>query len=77
MTYSSAVEYLYGLQKHGIKLGLHNIQALLARLGQPQRRYRTIHIGGNKRQGINRRHDGVDSAGGTLPGGVVYLASPD
>jgi len=51
MTYSSAVEYLYGLQKHGIKLGLHNIQALLARLDQPQRRYRAIHIAGTNGKG--------------------------
>jgi dihydrofolate synthase/folylpolyglutamate synthase len=51
MTYSSAVEYLYGLQKHGIKLGLHNIHALLARLDQPQRRYRAIHIAGTNGKG--------------------------
>ncbi|MGH7257620.1 MAG: bifunctional folylpolyglutamate synthase/dihydrofolate synthase, partial [Nitrospiraceae bacterium] len=51
MTYSSAVEYLYGLQKHGIKLGLHNIQALLARLDQPQRRYRVFHIAGTNGKG--------------------------
>jgi dihydrofolate synthase/folylpolyglutamate synthase len=51
MTYSSAVEYLYGLQKHGIKLGLHNIQALLDGLDHPQRRYRVIHIAGTNGKG--------------------------
>jgi len=51
MTYSSAVEYLYGLQKHGVKLGVHNIQALLARLAHPQRRYRAIHIAGTNGKG--------------------------
>ena len=51
MTYSSAVEYLYGLQKHGIKLGLHNIRAILSRLERPERRYRTIHIAGTNGKG--------------------------
>lgn len=51
MTYASAVEYLYGLQKHGIKLGLHNIRAILSRLGRPDRRYRAIHIAGTNGKG--------------------------
>lgn len=51
MTYSSAVEYLYGLQKHGIKLGLHNIRTLLDRLDRPERRYRSIHIAGTNGKG--------------------------
>jgi dihydrofolate synthase/folylpolyglutamate synthase len=51
MTYSSAVEYLYGLQKHGIKLGLHNIRAILSRLAHPDRRYRAIHIAGTNGKG--------------------------
>lgn len=51
MTYSAAVEFLYRLQKHGIKLGLDQIQALLARLGEPQQRYRVIHIAGTNGKG--------------------------
>jgi dihydrofolate synthase/folylpolyglutamate synthase len=51
MTYASAVEYLYGLQKHGIKLGLHNTRTILARLGHPERRYRAIHIAGTNGKG--------------------------
>jgi dihydrofolate synthase/folylpolyglutamate synthase len=51
MTYASAVEYLYGLQKHGIKLGLHNIRAILSRLGRPDLRYRAIHIAGTNGKG--------------------------
>ena len=51
MTYASAVEFLYGLQKHGIKLGLHNIRAVLSRLKRPDRRYRTIHIAGTNGKG--------------------------
>lgn len=51
MTYSSAVEYLYRLQKHGIKLGLETMTALMGRLGMPQIRYRTLHIAGTNGKG--------------------------
>ncbi|NOT23940.1 MAG: bifunctional folylpolyglutamate synthase/dihydrofolate synthase [Nitrospiraceae bacterium] len=51
MTYSSAVTYLYSLQKHGIKLGLSTMAELLARLGMPQNRYRTLHIAGTNGKG--------------------------
>lgn len=51
MTYSSAVAYLYRLQKHGIKLGLETMTALTARLGMPQNRYRTVHIAGTNGKG--------------------------
>lgn len=51
MTYSAAVAYLYRLQKHGIKLGLATMTALMARLGMPQTRYRTLHIAGTNGKG--------------------------
>ncbi|HSA62714.1 MAG TPA: folylpolyglutamate synthase/dihydrofolate synthase family protein [Nitrospiraceae bacterium] len=51
MTYSAAIGYLYGLQKHGIKLGLETMQALLGRIGHPERRLRTLHIGGTNGKG--------------------------
>jgi dihydrofolate synthase/folylpolyglutamate synthase len=51
MTYSSAVTYLYRLQKHGIKLGLETMTALMVRLGMPQTRYRTLHIAGTNGKG--------------------------
>lgn len=51
MTYSAAIEYLYGLQKHGIKLGLETMRALLGRIGHPERRFRTLHIGGTNGKG--------------------------
>jgi dihydrofolate synthase/folylpolyglutamate synthase len=51
MTYSSAVAYLYRLQKHGIKLGLVTMTALMVRLGMPQTRYRTLHIAGTNGKG--------------------------
>ncbi|MER3422295.1 MAG: bifunctional folylpolyglutamate synthase/dihydrofolate synthase, partial [Nitrospiraceae bacterium] len=46
MTYQASLEFLYGLQKHGIKLGLETIQSLLAGLGNPQHHYPALHIGG-------------------------------
>jgi dihydrofolate synthase/folylpolyglutamate synthase len=51
MTYASAVSYLYNLQKHGIKLGLETMTALIGRLGMPQARYRTLHIAGTNGKG--------------------------
>jgi dihydrofolate synthase/folylpolyglutamate synthase len=51
MTYSAAVAYLYRLQKHGIKLGLETMAALLQRLGNPHRRFRSIHIAGTNGKG--------------------------
>ena len=51
MTYSSAIEYLYGLQKHGIKLGLETMRTLLGRLGHPERRFKSLHIGGTNGKG--------------------------
>ncbi len=51
MTYSSAIEYLYGLQKHGIKLGLETMRMLLSRLGNPERRFKSLHIGGTNGKG--------------------------
>ena len=51
MTYSTAVAYLYRLQKHGIKLGLATMTGLMVRLGMPQNRYRTLHIAGTNGKG--------------------------
>ena len=51
MTYASAVSYLYNLQKHGIKLGLDTMTALVGRLGMPQARYGTLHIAGTNGKG--------------------------
>ena len=51
MTYSETVQFLCGLQQHGIKLGLETIRALLTRVGEPQRRYPALHIGGTNGKG--------------------------
>lgn len=51
LSYPAAIQFLYGLQKHGIKLGLDTIAWLLARLGHPQRRFSSLHIGGTNGKG--------------------------
>jgi dihydrofolate synthase/folylpolyglutamate synthase len=51
MTYHQSVDFLYGLQKHGIKPGLDTIQALLDGLGHPERMYLSLHIGGTNGKG--------------------------
>jgi len=51
MTYIASLQFLYGLQTHGIKLGLETIEALLNRIGRPHRRYPTLHIGGTNGKG--------------------------
>lgn len=51
MSYSASLEYLFGLQKHGIKPGLDTIARLLDGLGRPQEAYPTLHIGGTNGKG--------------------------
>ena len=51
MSYSSVIEYLYALQKHGIKLGLETMRILLERVGNPHRSLRVLHIGGTNGKG--------------------------
>lgn len=51
MDYPSSLDYLYGLQRFGIKLGLENIRELLTRLGSPERSLRIIHVAGSNGKG--------------------------
>ncbi len=51
MQKDDAIEWLYGLTVHGIKLGLKNITELLNRLGNPQDSFRTIHVAGSDGKG--------------------------
>lgn len=50
-SYINSVNYLYGLQKFGIKLGLNNISNLLRHLNNPHECLRTIHITGTNGKG--------------------------
>ena len=45
------MDYLYGLQKYGIKFGLNCTENLLARVGNPHRKLRFIHIAGTNGKG--------------------------
>jgi len=45
------LEYLYGLQKFGMKLGLHNILELLRSAGDPQEQFSSVHIAGTNGKG--------------------------
>ncbi|ALC17545.1 folylpolyglutamate synthase/dihydrofolate synthase [Desulfuromonas soudanensis] len=51
MDYQQSLDYLYGLQRFGIKLGLENIRALLDRLGHPEAGYAIVHVGGSNGKG--------------------------
>lgn len=51
LSYPNAIDYLYGLQRHGIKLGLENTSRLLAALQSPERRFRSVHVAGTNGKG--------------------------
>ncbi len=51
MTPDAALEFLYGLQMFGIKLGLENVHALLDSVGHPQHRYDIVHVAGTNGKG--------------------------
>jgi len=46
-----SVQYLYGLQRHGIKPGLARTHALLDALGNPHRSFQSLHVGGTNGKG--------------------------
>lgn len=51
MEYQETLDWLFGLETMGIKLGLSNINELLSRLGDPQRQFRAIHVAGTNGKG--------------------------
>jgi dihydrofolate synthase/folylpolyglutamate synthase len=51
MTPEKALEFLYGLQMFGIKLGLENIRTLLDSVEQPQNDYAIVHVAGTNGKG--------------------------
>ena len=50
-TYADSVEWLYGLQRFGIKLGLEKIISLLTHLGNPQKSFHSLHVAGTNGKG--------------------------
>ncbi len=51
LSYREALQYLYGLQKYGIKFGLSKTSNLLKAFGNPHRGQKYIHIGGSNGKG--------------------------
>ena len=51
MDFTSSLDYLYGLQRFGVKLGLENMRALKARLPQLQESLPCIHVAGTNGKG--------------------------
>jgi len=48
---STGLEWLFALQPFGIKLGLHNIEGLLSRLGNPHHGLTCVHVAGTNGKG--------------------------
>jgi dihydrofolate synthase/folylpolyglutamate synthase len=51
VNYRESLDYLYGLQRFGIKLGLENIRTMLERCGHPENGYGIIHVAGTNGKG--------------------------
>ena len=51
MNFKQAVNWLYGFQKYGMKLGLERITYIAAELDNPHQNYKTIHVGGTNGKG--------------------------
>ncbi len=51
MQYEQALDWLEGLNRFGIRLGLERVRAMLSRMGDPQRRLRVLHVAGTNGKG--------------------------
>ena len=51
MEYQETLDWLFGLENMGIKLGLSRVRGLLHGLGDPQNRYRSVHVAGTNGKG--------------------------
>jgi dihydrofolate synthase/folylpolyglutamate synthase len=51
MNYKEAIDWLYSFEKFGIKLGLNRITYICKKLGDPQKNYKVIHVGGTNGKG--------------------------
>ena len=51
MDFEETLDWLYGFQKFGIKLGLERINHIAKELGDPQKKYKLIHVGGTNGKG--------------------------
>ena len=51
MSYQDTINYLYNLQKYGVKLGLENTYKLMALMDNPHLKFNSIHIAGTNGKG--------------------------
>ncbi|MEP6754174.1 MAG: folylpolyglutamate synthase/dihydrofolate synthase family protein [Chthonomonadales bacterium] len=51
MTYDEALQFLHSLHRFGIRLGNDRFSALLNRVGNPQHKFKAVHIAGTKGKG--------------------------
>ncbi len=49
--YDETLKFLYSLERFGILLGLENITALLAQIGNPQTKFPVVHVAGSNGKG--------------------------
>ena len=52
MSYEEMVSWLYDQETMGIKFGLSNISEILHMLGDPQEKFRSVHIAGTKEKDL-------------------------
>ena len=50
-SYRETIDYLFGLQKHGIKLALSNSFRIMELMGVPQGKFRSVHVAGTNGKG--------------------------
>jgi dihydrofolate synthase/folylpolyglutamate synthase len=50
-SYTETIDWLFGLQRFGIKLGLENMNRMLRAFGNPHQDLKTVHIGGSNGKG--------------------------
>ena len=51
MTYAEYIEWMFNLERFGIKLGLDNISELLRRIGNPHLSFESVHVTGTNGKG--------------------------
>jgi len=49
--YDEALRWLFKLQRFGVKLGLDNVRELLSHLGDPHKKFRSVHVAGTNGKG--------------------------
>ncbi len=51
MSYDDTIQYLYNLQKYGIKFGIENISRVVSELGDPHKSFLSVHVAGTNGKG--------------------------